>query len=65
VVGQDSSLLVTSYTNAETDMIRKLRMHLRDQCVGGEEDVELDVDGEKMVVRMDDLWEALKDEPTP
>jgi hypothetical protein len=38
----------------------RLRLLLRDQCVGGEEEVELDVDGERMVVRMDDLWEVLQ-----
>jgi len=31
VVGQDSQLLVTSYTEQEWQMIHKLRMHLRDQ----------------------------------
>lgn len=31
VVGADSSLLVVNYSDSERDMIRKLRMHLRDQ----------------------------------
>ena len=50
-----------TYTEAEQSMIDKLRLLLRDQCIGGEETVELDVDGEKIVVRLDDLWETLHD----
>jgi len=65
VVGQGSSLTVVSYSTSEWQLINKLRMHLRDQCVGGEEEIEIDVAGEKMVVRLDELWETLKDEPTP
>lgn len=57
VVDQQSTVLL--YSQAQTEMIRRLRILLRDQCVGGEELVELDVDGERMVVRMDDLWETL------
>jgi hypothetical protein len=49
-----------SYTNGQRMMMDRLRLLLRDQCVGGEEEVELDVDGERMVVRMDDLWEVLQ-----
>jgi hypothetical protein len=48
------------YTPAERDMIDTLRLLLRDQCIGGEETVELDVDGERMVVRLDELYEALQ-----
>lgn len=47
------------YTGCEEDMIRRLRILLRDNCVGGEETIELDVDGEKMVVTISELWEAL------
>jgi hypothetical protein len=56
------SINVVTYGPAQWQMISKLRMLLRDHCIGGEETVELDVDGERMVVRMDDLWETLKDE---
>lgn len=57
--------LVSVYTPCEEEMIRRLRILLRDNCVGGEEEVELDLGEERIVVRMDDLWEALKDEPRP
>lgn len=50
----------TLYNPEEQDMINTLRMLLRDQCVGGEETVELDVAGERMVIRLDDLYEALQ-----
>lgn len=53
-----TSVLVTpGYTATETDLIKRVRTLLRDQCVAGEEEVELDVAGERMVVRMDELWE--------
>lgn len=45
-------------TDIESDLVNQLRMFLRDHCVGGEEIVELDVDGETMLVSMADLWEA-------
>lgn len=52
----------TGLTPGQLQMIRSLRIMLRDNCVGAEETVELDVDGERMVVRMDELWGILKDE---
>lgn len=56
----DKATMPTSiFTCAEDDMIRRLRILLRDNCVGGEETIELDVDGEKMVVTIGELWEAL------
>jgi len=48
-------------SSCEAGLVDKLRVMLRDNCVGAEETIELDVDGERMIVRMDDLWEALKD----
>lgn len=57
VIDQQSAAV--QYSDVQKECIRKLRILLRDQCVGGEELVELDVDGELMVVRMDDLWETL------
>jgi len=48
----------TGYSAAELSAIRSLRILLRDNCVGAEEIVELDVGGERMLVRMDDLWES-------
>lgn len=56
----DKATLDTSlYTSCETDMIRRLRILLRDNCVGGEELVELDVDGEKMLIPLCELYWAL------
>jgi len=46
----------------EADMVNSLRILLRDWCVGGEETVELDVEGERMVVRLEDLHEILSRE---
>jgi len=60
-----ATLDTTSYTCCEGDMIRRLRILLRDNCIGGEDTVELDVDGEKMVVSIHDIWEALHDIETP
>lgn len=48
------------YTPEEREMIDTLRLMLRDQCVGGEEAIELDVDGERMVVTLADLYEAIQ-----
>jgi hypothetical protein len=49
----------TTFSSIEQGLIDKLRILIRDNCVGAEETVELDVGGELMVVRMDDLWETL------
>jgi hypothetical protein len=46
------------YSACERDLIDKLRILLRDNCVGGEEVVRLQVEGETILVRMDELWEA-------
>lgn len=51
--------LVTLYSDCETDMIRRLRILLRDNCVGGEEEIELDVGGGKMIVSIRELYETL------
>jgi len=56
-----ASTISSIYSAEELEMISTLRVMLRDNCVGAEETVELDVDGERMVVRMDDLWETLHD----
>ena len=63
VATPDTQLTAVQYSPCQTDLIRRLRILLRDNCVGGEETVELDVAGECMVVRMDDLWETLRNEP--
>ena len=50
---------VSGMTLQEAELVECLRILLRDWCVGGEETVELDVNGERMVVRMDDLHDLL------
>jgi hypothetical protein len=62
VVLPSSPLVNLQYSVAKQDMINKLRVLLRDNCVGGEATVEVDAEGERLVVSMEDLWEALKDE---
>lgn len=59
VVAEGSITTTPTLSQCESDLIYKLRIMLRDNCVGGEETVELDVDGVRMVVRMDELWEVL------
>jgi len=51
---------VATLTGAQQDCVNKLRLLLRDHCVGEEELVRLDVDGTLMDVRMGDLWEVLR-----
>jgi len=59
-----SAIVIDPYSTNERSMVDKLRLMLRDQCVGGEEEVELDVAGERMIVRMDDLWDVLRPDPS-
>jgi len=59
VVGLSVPTTATTYSACVQGLITKLRFMLRDNCVGGEEIVELDVGGERIVVQMDDLYEAL------
>ena len=46
-------------------MIGKLRMLLRDQCLGGETEIEVEANGERIVVRLDELHELLGSPTTP
>lgn len=52
----DKEVQAPGLSSCSVDMVRRLRIMLRDNCVGGEELVELDVDGEIMLVSMQDLW---------
>ena len=61
VVSSSVSTTASTMSACQADLVRKLRFMIRDNCVGGEETVELDVGGKRMVVRMDDLWEVLHD----
>lgn len=55
----------STLSDCEQELVDKIRFMLRDKCVGGEELVELDVDGERMLVRMDDLFDALGEMSLP
>jgi hypothetical protein len=52
-------------TAIEYDLMGRLRILLRDNCVGGEELVEVDLGGERVVISMEDLWRAVKDADAP
>lgn len=57
----DSTQVTPGYTQSQQQLMHSLRVLLRDQCIAGEEVVEVDVAGEKMLVSLEDLWGALKD----
>lgn len=47
----------------QSDMIRRLRIMLRDNCIGGEEVIKVKVSsGEIIDITMQELWELLEDE---
>ncbi len=50
------------YSPCVAGLIDDLRIFLRDNCVGGAEEIEVDADGMRMIVRMDELHEILGDE---
>jgi len=60
-VVSSASVITSPYSTVEQGMIDTFRVMLRDNCIGGEEMLELDVDGEKMVVSFHDIWETLHD----
>ena len=53
------------FSTSTVSLMQSLRILLRDNCVGGEEQVELDVNGERMVVTLHDLWDSLHDLSQP
>ena len=59
VIDRASPTLVTTFTSVEADLIRRLRILTRDNCIGDEEEVELDVDGEKMIISFRDLYDTI------
>ena len=54
-----TTTVVPGYSQAQRQMINSLRILLRDNCIGGEEKILLDVDGEKMLVSFENLWGAV------
>ena len=52
---------VPNASMAQFDLMNRLRILLRDNCIGAEERIEVDASGQRVVVSIGDLWEALKD----
>jgi hypothetical protein len=54
---------IVSYGMSEAmkSMVDKLRILLRDQCIGGEEVILVDVGDEKIYVRLDELYDLIGD----
>jgi len=52
-------LTTPGYSPCESGLIGKLRLLLRDQCLGGETEIDVDADGEKIRVRLDELYDIL------
>lgn len=65
VADRQTVAAVQTFSTCEADLIRRTRILLRDNCIGGEEEVELNLDGERVVVTLQDLWEALSDLSPP
>lgn len=61
----DGSSGTASLSACEQDLIRKLRFLLRDNCIAGEQLVEVDIDGVRELVSMGDLYDALGDVSPP
>ena len=55
----------TTYSTCEQDLIKKLRVLLRDNCIAGEQLVEVDINGIRELVSMEDLYDALGDVSPP
>lgn len=58
-------IVLVSMSPLETQAVMELRMLLRDHCLAGEEVVEVDADGQRLLVRLDDLYEATRDLQVP
>jgi hypothetical protein len=64
--GSDTGVGGTSTLSAcEADLVKKLRFLLRDNCIAGEQLVEVDIDGERFTLSMEDLYDALGDMSPP
>ena len=58
----DNLVLGTQLSQAERDMVYKLRVLLRDQCLAGEELITVDADGEKITLPIEELYDLIGDE---
>jgi len=61
----DKEVVTVGVSATELDLVRRLRILLRDNCVGGEELVQLDVAGKLVTMTMAEVWEALHDLSPP
>jgi hypothetical protein len=55
----ENSVLGPEMSNGEKQMVYKLRMLLRDQCLGGEEQITIDADGEKITLSIEELYDII------
>lgn len=53
------------YSACVASLIDKLRIMLRDNCIAGEEQIVIDVDGTQETVTLAELWDILKEEGIP
>ena len=58
-------IVLVSMSPLEAQAVMELRMLLRDHCLAGEEVVEVDADGQRVLVRLDDLYEVTRDLQAP
>ena len=58
-VAAQGTLTPISYSEGTKEMITHLRKLLRDQCVGGETEIEVDAGGERIIITLECLHEVL------
>jgi len=58
-VVSETTIVGNSFSTNERIMVDKLRLLLRDQCIGGEEKILLDVNGEKVIITLEELYEGI------
>lgn len=51
----------SAYSGCVADLISKMRVLTRDNCIGGESLIEVDADGERFTVTLEELYLLLKD----
>ena len=55
----ENSILGTQLSEGQKQMVYKLRMLLRDQCLAGEELITVDADGEKITLSIEELYDII------
>jgi hypothetical protein len=61
-VVSETTIVGNSFSTNERIMVDKLRLLLRDQCIGGEEKILLDVNGEKVIITLEELYDLIDKE---